>query len=80
MQIANVLVAASVMVLAALTAPVLAKNSDAQKADENSASSNCHSYEMGADGKWTALPCRELGTSPHTEHKSSAQTRDEEAR
>ncbi len=80
MRIAGVLFAGSVAALAVLTTPALAKNSDAQKADEKSASSTCHSYQMGADGSWTALPCQELGTSPHAQHKATTQSQGEESR
>ncbi len=80
MRTASVLFAGSVAALVVLTTPVLAKNSDAQKADEKSASSTCHSYQMGADGSWTALPCQELGTSPHAQHKTATQGQDEDSR
>lgn len=72
MRIAAVLFASAVAALAGLT-PALAKNSDAQKADEKSASSTCHSYEMAADGSWTALPCQELGAPSHAQRKSTTQ-------
>ncbi len=72
MRIAGALFAGSVAALAVLMAPALAKNSDVQKPDEKSASSTCHSYQMAADGTWTALPCQELGISPPARPKSSS--------
>lgn len=61
-----------------LTAPVLAKNSDSQKAESNSSSSTCSAYQQAPDGTWEQLPCKEAGDrsqpqtrrspSPGTEH------------
>jgi hypothetical protein len=44
-----------------LTGPVLAKNSDSQKAEGNSPSSGCSAYQQAPDGTWEPLPCKEAG-------------------
>ncbi|MFK4498653.1 hypothetical protein ABIF86_002944 [Bradyrhizobium japonicum] len=49
---------------AVLTAPALAKNSDAQKGEERSTSSSCSAYQQAPDGSWEPLPCKETGERP----------------
>jgi|HubBroStandDraft_4_1064222.scaffolds.fasta_scaffold2371836_1 hypothetical protein len=75
MRIVTALLTAS-MALAVLTAPALAKHSDAQKADDKSAaaapSSPCHAYERAADGSSIALPCGEVGASGQAQPKSAS--------
>jgi len=52
----------SFIALAILTAPVLARNSNAQQpTDEKSAPSQCHSLQRAADGAWVEIPCEEVG-------------------
>jgi hypothetical protein len=51
----------SLATLALLTAPVLAKNSNAQPPDEKSAASPCHTLQRGPDGAWIEIPCQEVG-------------------
>jgi hypothetical protein len=80
MRIDHVILAGSVAALAMLTAPALAKHPDhAQKSDEKS-SPSCHSYQMAADGSWTALPCEEIGAPAHGQRKPAPQSPDEPAR
>ncbi len=62
-----------------LTAPALAKNSNAQKADDKPTASSCHAYQQAADGSWTALPCQETGSRGQTEHKPPQRGTDEDA-
>jgi hypothetical protein len=71
----------SIAALAVLGTPVLAKNSDAQKATEKStASSSCQAYQQAADGSWTPLPCQEMGAGAASPHKPAARSEGEEAR
>ena len=56
MRIARSVFVGSMAALALLTAPALAKNSNAQKADDKPASSSCHAYQRAPDGSWIALP------------------------
>jgi len=55
--------AALVFALALMSAPVLARNSNAQQTDDKSAPSPCHSRQQGPDGTWIEIPCQELGGS-----------------
>jgi hypothetical protein len=73
MRIGNALLSASVSP-AVLTAPALAKHSDAQKADDKSASapSACHAYERAADGSSIPIPCGEIGASGQAQPKSAS--------
>lgn len=80
MRIKHAIFVGSVAALASLTAPVLAKNSDAQKSDDKSTSSPCHAYETAADGSSIRLPCEELGPKGPTQHKSATRSTDQEAR
>jgi hypothetical protein len=66
--------------LVVLAAPALAKNSQPQKIDEQSASRSCQAYQQAADGSWAPLPCQELGASGQAQHKSAARKTDEDAR
>ncbi len=50
---------ASIVSLALVSAPVLAKS---QKGDDNSAATACTAYEQAPDGSWTPVPCREIGS------------------
>jgi hypothetical protein len=74
MRIAHVIFVGSVATLAALTAPVLANHSTAQKTDDRSSSSSCHAYQQAVDGTWTELPCAESGSNGQTQHKSPAKS------
>jgi hypothetical protein len=77
MRKASVILLGSIALLAVQSAPVLAKSSGAQKAEEKSASSGCTAYEQAADGSWTALPCQEIGSGGQTRQKSPARGGDE---
>lgn len=50
---------ASIVALALVSAPVLAKS---QKGDDNSAATACTAYEQAPDGSWTPVPCRAIGS------------------
>ncbi len=79
MRIARLVVAASLAAVAAIGAPVLAKSSDRQKADEKTATSvGCQAYQQAADGTWTQLPCGEAGSSGATQHRSATKGADED--
>jgi ABC-type phosphate transport system substrate-binding protein len=80
MRIARSIFVGSMAALALLTAPALAKNSTAQKADDKSTPSSCHAYQQAADGSWTVLPCQELGSGGQTQHKPVQRGADEDAR
>ncbi len=80
MRIAHFIFAGALVASAALTAPVLAKNSDAQKSEDKSASSSsCSAYQQAPDGSWEPLPCKETGerSQPRTQHKSGTQGGDQ---
>ncbi len=77
MRKASAIFVAPIVTLAVLTAPVLAKNSGAQRTDDEQASSSCHAYEQNSDGSWKPLPCRELGSVAKTQPKSSNRSVDE---
>jgi hypothetical protein len=78
MGIRKRIILGSIAVLAVLTSPALAKNSDAQKADDASASPPCHAYQPAANGSWTELPCQEVGAPGQTQHRSAAKSPDED--
>lgn len=62
MRINHVLLAVAFAVAPMLTAPVLAKNSNAQKGeDKSTSSSSCSAYQQAPDGSWEPLPCKENG-------------------
>ena len=72
----------AVMALAVLATPVFARNTKAKAADtEEDASPTCSSYQLGPDGNWEPLPCRELGTrSSSQQHRAPPKPHEEEAR
>ena len=77
MRINHVLLAVAFAVVPVLTAPVLAKNSDAQKGEDKSTSS-CSAYQQAPDGSWEPLPCKETGerSQPQTQNRTSPQGAD----
>jgi hypothetical protein len=85
MRIATLIFVGSIAALAVPAAPVLAKDSHAQKTNDPSASSTssssspCHAYQQAPDGSWTQLPCEEVGSGGQTQHKPAARKADEEA-
>ena len=83
MRINHVLLAVAFAVAPMLTAPVLAKNSDAQKSeDKSTSSSSCSAYQQAPDGSWEQLPCKETGerAQPQTQHKPATQGTDQSER
>ena len=79
MRINHVLLAVAFAVATILTAPVLAKNSDAQKGeDKSTSSSSCSAYQQAPDGSWEPLPCKETGerSQPQTQNRTSTQGAD----
>jgi hypothetical protein len=81
MRIAQVIVVVSLAALVAMTAPALARNSQAHKAaDEQTSSASCQAYQQAPDGTWTALPCQEHGAATQTEHRPVASGSDEPQR
>ncbi|MBV8924319.1 MAG: hypothetical protein JOZ74_03005 [Bradyrhizobium sp.] len=73
MRIAKVIFVGSATALL-ISAPVLAKNAQPQKTDEQSISSTCHAYRQAPDGSWQQLPCQEAGggqTQPKPPSKTS---------
>ncbi|QQN61239.1 hypothetical protein JIR23_16300 [Bradyrhizobium diazoefficiens] len=75
MRIVHLVFAGALVASAALAAPVLAKNSDAQKGEDKATSSSCSAYQQAADGSWEQLPCKETGerAQPQTRHKRVTQ-------
>ncbi|MDD1535939.1 MULTISPECIES: hypothetical protein [unclassified Bradyrhizobium] len=61
MRMIHVVFAGTLAAATVLTGPVLAKNSDSQKAEGNSPSSGCSAYQQAPDGTWEPLPCKEAG-------------------
>lgn len=61
----------SIVALALVSAPVLAKS---QKADDKSPAAACTAYEKAADGSWTPVPCQEIGSGgrKHQEAKPAS--------
>ncbi len=87
MRITHLVFTGSIAALAALTAPVQAKNSNTPEINDTSASSrassNCHAYQQAPDGSWNPVACQELGapSSPaQTQHKSASQGSNEDTR
>jgi hypothetical protein len=73
MRIANALFVGSIAAL--LTAPVLAKNSEAQKMEEDkSAPPPCHASIPAINGPGTQLPCEEVGSQAPAPRKPSARS------
>ena len=75
MRIGKAIILSSIAILAIVTSPALAKNSDAQKGEDKAASSSCSAYQQAADGSWEQLPCKETGerAQPQTQHKPATQ-------
>lgn len=70
--------AGAIAAVAVLTAPVLAKDPDAQKGEDKSTSSSCSAYQQAADGSWEPLPCKAIGErgQPQTQNRGSSQGAD----
>ena len=75
MRIASAIFAGSIAALAVLTAPALAKDSNAPKTGDQSASPACTSYEQTLNGEWKPVPCQE-GSGTQTQHKSATSSGD----
>jgi hypothetical protein len=81
MRIAQSIFVGSVVAVAALASPVLAKdsspnshaNANAQAVEEAPAPQGCHAYQKNSDGNWVEMACHE-GTeaAPATVHGKSA--------
>ena len=80
MRIKHAIFAGSIAALASMTAPVLARHSDAQKPNEPSPASPCSARQQAADGSWTQVGCQELGSPEQTPRKSATRSPDEKAR
>ena len=83
MRNAYFLFAGALALSAVLTAPAMARNNNAQKAEDKSpSSSSCSAYQQGPDGSWEQLPCKETGerTQPQTQHRAPVQGTDHEER
>ena len=85
MRIRNAIFFGSIMAAAVLATPALAKDSQAQKTNDQStasmpsASPHCHAYQQAADGSWTERPCETADSPmPPQRHKASARKADEE--
>jgi hypothetical protein len=86
MRTAKLIFIGAIAALAVAATPVLAKDSHAQKNNDQSTSSTssgsppCHAYQQAPDGSWTQLPCEEAGSGGQTQHKSAGRKTDEETR
>jgi hypothetical protein len=79
MQFARATVIALTAV-AVLATPAVAKNTKAQKAEtEEATSPTCSSYQLGPDGNWAPLPCQELGIPSSQQHRAPPKDHHEEA-
>jgi len=79
MRIIHVVFAGAFAAAMALTAPALARNSDAQRGeDKSTSSSSCSAYQQAPDGSWEPLPCKETGerSQPQTRNRASQQGAD----
>ncbi len=82
MRITRLIFTASAL-LALLTAPVLARNSNVPKTDEAApaAPSACRAYQQAPDGSWIQLPCQAgSGAQAPAPRKSATKTPDQETR
>jgi len=61
----------SLAALALMTAPVLARDSNARPAEDRPATSSCHTMQRGADGEWISIPCEEIGTPAQPQPRSA---------
>jgi hypothetical protein len=80
MRIAHLVFAGALVASSVLTAPALARNTDAQKGeDKPTSSSSCSAYQQAPDGSWEQLPCKETSEhgQPQTQHKSGTQGADQ---
>jgi hypothetical protein len=75
MRIITVILAGSVAALFALATPALARHSETQKtAEEMTATSPCHAYQMAPDGSWKQLPCQEEGAAAQPTRKATTRS------
>lgn len=81
MRIAKLAFAGSLAAIAAISAPVLAKSSDRQKADDekSATAAGCQAYQQAVDGTWTQLPCGEEGSNGATQHRAATKGVGEDA-
>ncbi|WP_246708991.1 MULTISPECIES: hypothetical protein [Bradyrhizobium] len=61
--------AGAIAAAAVLTAPALARNSDAQRAAEKSTSPSCSAYQQAPDGTWEPLPAGNRASARSHRHK-----------
>jgi hypothetical protein len=85
MRIRNAIFFGSIVAAAVLATPVLAKDSQSQKTNNQSTISTpstsppCHAYQQAADGSWTELPCQTADSPrPTQRHKASARKADDD--
>jgi len=85
MRIRNAIFFGSIVAAAVLATPVAAKDSQAQKTNDQSTASTpstsppCHAYQQAADGSWTERPCEAADSpGPTQRRKASARKADEE--
>ena len=62
----------SLLALAIMTAPALAKNISVQPTEEKPAPPACHTLQPGPDGVWVERPCQELGAPAPVPAKPAA--------
>lgn len=77
MQVAKPILIA-LAALALLATPALSKNAKAQKEETEDASPPCSSYQLGPDGNWEKLPCREVGPRSPSQRHAPAKGQGEE--
>ena len=66
--------------LVLLATPTVAGNTRAQKVETDDSTPSCHSYQLGPDGNWIELPCRELGTHSSSQYRAPPKSHSEQAR
>jgi len=80
MRIKHAIFAGSIAALTSMTAPVLARHSDAPKADEPSAASPCSARQQAADGTWTQVGCQDWAPPNKPRANPRRRSPDEKAR
>ena len=65
--------------LALLATPLFAGNTTVEKSEAQDTPPPCYSYQLGRDGHWVQLPCKEPGAHAASRHLAPPQGHDEEA-
>ena len=80
MRIKHAIFTFAMAALVSLTAPALARTSDAKTTSEQPASSSCSALQQTADGTWARLPCQEVGSPKQTPRQSATRGSEQQTR